>query len=180
MSRSQVPESMFEFLDETHRTIQSRLRALRGLVDAMQTVSLSAAQRLELGHLCRYFAEEGRQHHLDEELHVFPALLESHNDKWVHVTRQLMQDHGWIEENWLEFGPQLDAVASGSSGYDPQVLGQMMDVLESLYSEHMALEEMVAYPSARQIARTWDEERMTREMTQRRQLRSSRTAATSA
>ena len=65
--------------------------------------------------------------------------------------RRLQQDHGWLEEDWLELGPQLDALAHGIGGVDIASLTAAAEVFCALYREHIALEETVVYPEARRL-----------------------------
>ena len=111
-----------------------------------------------------------RQHHLDEELHIFPPLYESHDEQLVHTVKQLQQDHGWLEENWLELHPLIEQAIQGNS-YIWEELEHAMQVFNSLYLDHMVLEERIAYPGAKTQAVKWDAEGMGREMASRRKLR---------
>ena len=62
---------------------------------------------------------------------------------------RLQQDHGWLEEDWLELEPQLEAVANGYSWYDIDTLRAALPIFEQLYRDHIALEESLIYPEAR-------------------------------
>ena len=42
----------------------------------------------------------------------------SGNAELVAAVQALHQDHGWIEENWIELGPQLRAIALGNNWFD--------------------------------------------------------------
>ena len=50
--------------------------------------------------------------------HVFPSLLTSGDAVLVQHVHRLQQDHGWLEEDWLELQPQLRAVVEGYNWYD--------------------------------------------------------------
>ena len=65
-----------------------------------------------------------------------------------HILR-LQQDHGWLEEDWLELSAQIDAVAQGYSWYDIDALRQGTAVFTELYKDHIDLEESLIYPEAR-------------------------------
>jgi hypothetical protein len=62
---------------------------------------------------------------------------------------RLQQDHGWLEEDWLELEPQLQAVAHGYSWYDIDSLRHGVGVFTALYHDHIALEESLIYPEAK-------------------------------
>jgi hemerythrin-like domain-containing protein len=65
-----------------------------------------------------------------------------------HVLR-LQQDHGWLEEDWLELAPHLQAVAEGYSWYELDTLRHSVGVFTALYHDHIALEESLIYPEAK-------------------------------
>ena len=168
MNALRVAPALFDFLDNAHREILERLRELAPLVDAIETGGLNAANRDQARRILHYFNTEARQHHLDEEKHVFPALLASQNADIVRATERLIQDHGWLEENWLEMAPSLDAAANGNLWFDTQALRHALDVFEALYIDHILLEESIAYPEAKKRLEAYDAAGMGREMAQRR------------
>jgi CRP-like cAMP-binding protein/hemerythrin-like domain-containing protein len=96
-----------------------------------------------------FFAGPGRDHHAQEEQLVFPGLLASTDLELVQHVRRLQQDHGWLEEDWRELSPHIEAIAKGYSWYDLAVLREAVPVFKALYEEHIALEETVVYPAAK-------------------------------
>jgi hemerythrin-like domain-containing protein len=90
-----------------------------------------------------------REHHAEEERLVFPVLLNSGDAELVHHVKRLQQDHGWLEEDWLELAPQIEAIEQGYNWYDLTMLRHALPVLKALYDEHIVLEETVVYPAAK-------------------------------
>jgi len=168
---SLIPLDMFEFLDDTHKSIQVNLQDLRLLLESAEFPDLSRPQKHELESICIFFAVDAHQHHLDEEQHVFPALLGSERAELLNLAKQLRQDHGWLEENWIELAPQLQALVHSNGWADPSELTHAFDVFEALYNEHMALEESLAFPKAKEVGQHWDPMTIGREMAQRRMLK---------
>ncbi|HPO19897.1 MAG TPA: hemerythrin domain-containing protein [Rubrivivax sp.] len=168
--------ALFDFLDRSHQELQRQLVALRRLVGAVADDTLDAAGRDELKRTIAWFNREARQHHLDEEHHVFPPLLQSTDANVVQTTLRLRQDHGWIEENWLELEPSLEAAAGGYSWFDRDTLAQGVEVFEQLYIDHLTLEESLAYPEARARIDPTTLARASAEMAQRRAQREARPA----
>jgi hemerythrin-like domain-containing protein len=80
---------------------------------------------------------------------VFPPLLGSPDADLVQHVMRLQQDHGWIEEDWLELAPQLQAIAEGHNGYDIDFMRAAVPVFTELYRDHIALEETIVYPASR-------------------------------
>ena len=168
---SLIPLDMFEFLDETHKSIQIKLQEFRALLETEGFPSLTRPQKAQLESIHAFFAHDARQHHLDEERHVFPALLESQQNELTHLAQQLRQDHGWIEENWIELAPQIQATIHDNVWFDLDELRHGFNVYEALYTEHMALEESIAFPRAMSLVKDWDLLTIGREMAQRRMLK---------
>ena len=160
--------AMFEFLDLTHKTIQEELGKLRVLVQAIEAEKISPMQQKSLATICDYFEHEVKHHHLDEEKHVFPAVYESSDPQIHQVADQLKQDHGWLEQNWLELSPSLVAASQGNNWFDMAELAHGFEVFEALYADHMVLEESIAFKSAQDLPRHWDTMAIGREMAQRR------------
>ena len=67
----------------------------------------------------------------------------------VAKVRSLQQDHGWIEENWIELSPQLSAVASGNNWFDLAELKHGVEVFAELCRTHLAVEDTLVYPMTR-------------------------------
>ena len=138
-----------EALDQTHREMMQVLGQLRELVVRLDDVGIDPAARAEAKRICAFFSGTARQHHADEETLVFPALVRTGDAALVQHVLRLQQDHGWLEEDWLELAPQLQAVAEGYSWYELDTLRAGVEVFVALYNDHIALEESLIYPEAK-------------------------------
>ena len=159
----------FEVLDAFHRETIARLDELTALVAGLDgTAAPSAVAREAAAAIVAFFSTASRQHHEDEEQHVFPALLAGATDEGVQAVQRLRQDHGWLQEDWHELQPQIDALASGQSWVDIDTLREGTQIFIALSRDHIALEESIIYPQAR--ARLGEQARreMGREMAARR------------
>ena len=170
MTTAEVPVAVFDYLDATHRKVGQALVELSALVDALGQGDLSEGGRARAREVLAFFGGEARQHHLDEEKHVFPPLLESPQPDVVQAAHSLTQDHGWLEENWLVIAPMLEAAAEGSGWFDTVELANAVEVFAALYHDHIVLEESLAYPAARSALSGVNTEGMGREMARRRAL----------
>jgi hemerythrin-like domain-containing protein len=148
-----VPPTGFEALDRTHREVQAVLLRFGELLDHVDDNGPDAHARRVAGEIRAFFEGNARQHHADEERLVFPALLASGDAELVHHVRRLQQDHGWLEEDWLELAPQIEAIEQGYNWYDLTMLRHALPVFAALYDEHIVLEETVVYPAARRHQR---------------------------
>ncbi len=140
----------FEALDRTHREVMQVLRAFDHLLDHLDEHGADAEARASARAIGAFFQGRARQHHADEERHIFPVLLQSGHPDLVHQVLRLQQDHGWLEEDWLELAPQIEAIAAGYNWFNVDVLRHALPVFTALYAEHIALEESIAYPAAKQ------------------------------
>jgi hemerythrin-like domain-containing protein len=170
MTAAPVSLAVFEFLDSTHKDIQVQVRQLHLLVDTIESDGLNPANRALARRVLDYFNHEARQHHLDEEKHVFPTLLSSQDAEIVQAAEHLIQDHGWLEENWIQIAPSLEAATNGNLWFDPAELRHALEVFEALYLDHILLEESLAYPEAKKRLAGIDTVGMGREMARRRVL----------
>lgn len=144
------PLPSFDSLDQTHRQMLQTLDRLARLLEHLDAYGVDADARLQARQICQFFDETARAHHLAEEQLVFPSLLGSGDAALVQHVQRLQQDHGWLETDWLELSPQLQAVAEGYSWYDLDLLRAATAVYCELYRDHIALEETVVYPASRE------------------------------
>ncbi len=139
----------FEALDACHRQILVHLEALAELAKQIEASGVDARAQQQASVIERFFSGTSRQHHEQEEKSVFPPLLASGDPALTETVRTLQQDHGWIEENWIELAPQLSAIASGNNWPDPAEFLHGVQVFVGLCTEHIALEETFVYPESR-------------------------------
>lgn len=147
------PLPTLDTLDATHRQVLSTLERLKKLVDQLDAEGVTAGTRAVASDICQFFDGSARAHHAAEEQLVFPGLLASGDATLVQHVQRLQQDHGWLEEDWLELQPQLRAVVEGYTWYDPDFLRAAIPVFTELYREHIALEEDIVYPASRRQQR---------------------------
>lgn len=166
-----TPADGFDYLDATHRQARFALGKLAAVVSRLAAAGVDAVTRELAAEVERFFSANMRQHHADEETHVFPRLVAGGDAALVESVQRLQQDHHWLEEDWRELAPQLDAIASGQSWVDAAVLGDGAQVFSALLHEHMAQEELVIYPQARAAAPPPQRLLMGREMAARRRGR---------
>ena len=139
----------FEALDACHRDIARHLAALTALARHIDTDGIDDTARKQAGTIESFFSGTSRQHHADEERNVFPALLASGNAELANAVRTLQQDHGWIEENWIELAPRLRAISAGNGWTDPTEFQNYVEVFSDLLNGHIALEETMIYPESK-------------------------------
>jgi len=139
----------FQALDACHQQIHAHLAQLTDVLEKLQAGAEQVQYREQMRVIEEFFTGNARQHHLDEEKHIFPKLLASDNAELVQAVRTLQQDHGWIEQNWLELSPMLRAIAEGEDWVDMAELQHNVEVFLALLHDHIVLEETLIYPEAR-------------------------------
>jgi hemerythrin-like domain-containing protein len=158
----------FSVLDECHRQTLGALARLEAVVASLDGGPIEAQTRVAAAAVVRHFSTTARQHHEDEERHVFPKLAAGSDAALQHAVQRLQQDHLWLEEDWRELQPHLDAIACGQSWYDIAVLREGSEIFAALSRDHIALEESCLYPAARTLLGACEQHEMGREMAARR------------
>ncbi len=132
-------------MDSTHRATQHALQAMVQLAQLLAEPAQDRAAALLAGQICKHFNGAERAHHESEETTVFPALLAAGSAEVREHVKRLQQDHMWLEEDWLELDPHLQAVASGYCNEHREFLRDALREFAGLCTEHMALEESLVH-----------------------------------
>lgn len=173
---SAVQPDGFDVLDACHRQTLVMLGSLSDLVASLGSDTPDARQRAIAADIVRFFSTTARQHHEDEEQHVFPQLRDSTDPEIVQAVLRLQQDHHWMDVDWRELSPALAAIAASQGAYDLEALREGVEIFLELSRDHIALEESCIYPQARARLGAAELKRMGREMAERRRVRSAVTA----
>jgi hemerythrin-like domain-containing protein len=163
-----APLDGFDVLDLCHRQTLLTLGKLAALVSRLDREGVDAEARAMAAEIIEFFSTVARQHHEDEERHIFPKMVAGGDPDVVQAVLRLQQDHGWLEEDWMEMSPHLHAVANGQAWYDLDTLRACVTVFTALSHDHVALEEAYIYPQARAQLREGERRDMGREMAARR------------
>jgi len=179
-ARPHTTRDGFEVLDQCHRDTLVALDSLNELVANLRDEGDSGRVRAMAADVVKFFDTTSRQHHEDEERHVFPKALAAGDPAIVQSVLRLQQDHGWLEEDWLEISSHLKALAAGQSMWDLDFLREACEVFTALLHDHMALEESCIYPQARARLQAGERHEMGREMAARRRARRDNSRAVAA
>ncbi len=138
-------------LDSIHGQMFYWLDELRSLVDHMENQGWDTWARDHARSVIDFFSRAARQHHQDIDRQVLPlvAARGAGDADIQNAIERLRQNHGWIEENWSELFAQLQPVAEGFGGCDPDTLRRGADMYDALLREHVELEKGLLYPAAR-------------------------------
>lgn len=138
----------FADLDSCHQKMRMHLTELEALAQTFESTGSNAQVRAQAQGIESFFSSVARKHHQQEESDVFPPLLALGDPGLADVILTLKQDHGWIEENWIELAPQLRAIASGNFWFEAAEFQHGVEVFLALCRNHLELEESRVYPEA--------------------------------
>jgi hemerythrin-like domain-containing protein len=155
-------------LDLCHREILFSLGKLSALVARLAAFGQDAEARAMANEIDTFFSTTVRQHHADEERHVFPRMVAGGDPEIIRAVVKLQTDHDWLEEDWMELSPYLATLAAGRPGVDLEALGNASARFTALMHDHIALEESCVYPQARARFGASERRDMGREMAARR------------
>jgi len=165
-------EVPLEMLAACHHRIESQCTTLQRLVAHMATHGSDEEARVAAAAVLRYFDASAVDHHADEEIDLFPALIDSMAGSDATCIRALVVslqgDHRILESLWQLLRPALLKIAAG----EPQPLrsGDVLPLV-TLYGEHMAREEAELLPMAARLLSDSALESVGRAMRERRGIR---------
>jgi hemerythrin-like domain-containing protein len=149
-SRARPTDADLAQLDAWHAQVRGHLDRLAALASRLESEAIDAEARAEACAIEAFFSGSMQHHHRVEEEGVFPALLDRGDPELATVVHTLRQDHGWMEQNWIEVGPQLRAIAQGNHWIDPAEFMHGAEVFLELCYGHAALEETVIHRQVRE------------------------------
>ena len=138
----------FIALDACHHKTVSMLHDLSDLLLDLEWKGSSPRMRRRAATIAEFFSTTVREHHEDEERHVFPRLVDG-SPKLVRVVLRLQEEHDLLEEAWLDIAPHVAAIAAGSPLYDVAALHDGVWALVAKYQDHIQLEEGILFPAAK-------------------------------
>jgi hemerythrin-like domain-containing protein len=179
MTRSLLPHSSpsagfelpLDMLTACHRRVEQQGATLTRLVPHLREHGSDAQAREAAIAVMRYFDTSARDHHADEEVDLFPALIESMAGSDAVCLRELIgaltAEHRELERRWHTLRASLEQVAAGA----PATLSAAdVQAFVDLYARHIAREEGELLPMAGRLLDDAELERIGRAMGVRRGL----------
>lgn len=164
-------EQPFDLLGACHERVHRTLELLKRLQLHLSEKGCDEQARQAAVDVMRYFDIAAPLHHEDEELHVFPPLLKHAPQDVKLLVRKLQEDHRHMLSSWAQARATLQEVATGSAeNWHPLRLQQTASLqhFADLYDSHIAAEDQIAYPRAREYLTPQDIQAMQADMMQRR------------
>ena len=141
-----------EMLSACHERIQKQCATLRRLPAHLAAHGADEDARQAATNVMRYFDTAGRNHHADEEIDLFPALLESMAGSDAVCLRDIIavltREHREVDRAWSTVRAQLESLTRGdASALDAAAV----DDLISRHARHIAREEEELLPMAKRL-----------------------------
>jgi len=164
-------DAPYAMLEACHERIERSLRQLPRLRAALAKQGWTADAASAAHDVRRYFDTAGPQHHLDEELHVFPAAQDSGDARVRDAVARLQQDHIAMERAWADarvpLGRIIDSSAARWTPLDATE-NAALDRFIALYDEHIATEQRLVFPAAQSLMSPTALQGMAQDMMERR------------
>jgi hemerythrin-like domain-containing protein len=162
-------EVPLEMLGACHRRIERQHETLRRLVGHLRRHGSDRQAADASSAVLRYFDSAGAHHHEDEEIDLFPALLDSMAGSDAVCIREmvsaLLEEHRELERRWAQLRPQLASIADGQACLLDQ---DEIAAFAAAYRKHIAREEGELLPMASRLLDSAQLERIGRAMRLRR------------
>jgi hemerythrin-like domain-containing protein len=158
----------FQMLEACHERIARTLTLLGRLRAHHAQHGADEQARQAARDVLRYFDLAAPQHHRDEELHVFPALVEGGDAATLALVERLQQDHVRMEAGWQSARQVLAAIEQGRLAHLAPADEAALNDFTSDYASHIEAEEQHAYPQAQALVDGEARVAMGREMKRRR------------
>ena len=160
----------FEMLIACHERVQRMLDLLERARTHALTKGCDANLNSAFIDVMRYFDLAAHQHHLDEELHVFPIVLAKGNQSQKELVAVLIQDHETMAHLWQSVRSILSEVLQ--TPRDLPVFSHadnaLIDDFRNAYAKHISNEELSIYPVSTEYMTQNDFASMSEEMKVRR------------
>lgn len=169
-------EAPFEMLTACHERVERMLDLLSRLQVHLTEQGCDEQARSAAVDVLRYFDLAAPQHHLDEELHVFPAVLALQAQPLRQLVERLQREHLEMERLWALVRQTLERVthADAQSWISLNDADKAaMAAFAAIYQDHIRDEESLVYPAAQQALVKDQLQAMSLDMVRRRQSPSS-------
>lgn len=141
-----------EMLVACHERVRRNCLLVERIAGHLEDQGLDDEARVAAASVLRYFDIAGKNHHLDEEADLFPALLavaDATNRPGLQaLVARLLDDHEALDALWADVRARLQALATGRPASLPPSLAA---AFTRAYDEHIAEEEGVLIPLARRL-----------------------------
>lgn len=137
-----------EMLAACHERIEDRCDLLHRLVEHLAQNGCDDQARQAASSVLRYFDTAGEHHHEDEEVNLFPALLEADPREAAALVQRLCEDHVEMRKSWQTLRETLVELETGVAAMLPAA---DVERFTALYRAHIQREEAHLLPLAQRV-----------------------------
>jgi hemerythrin-like domain-containing protein len=145
-------EAPLEMLAACHHRIERQCATLKRLVPHLREHGSDEQARTAAAGIIRYFDTAAIHHHADEEVDLFPALVESMAGSDAVCIRELTDglsaEHRKLEAAWRGLRQTLSKISEGQSAL---LADEDVQPFTRLYERHMKREEDELLPMAARL-----------------------------
>jgi iron-sulfur cluster repair protein YtfE (RIC family) len=145
-------EVPLEMLSACHGRVQAQCQTLQRLLPHVAGHGADRAAQEAASAVMRYFDTAAVHHHADEEVDLFPALIESMAGSDAvclrGMTQALAAEHRELERRWQRVRAGLQAIVTGDAS---RLLADDVQGFVDHYAQHIAREEAELLPMARRL-----------------------------
>lgn len=145
-------EAPLATLANCHERGARQCAALSGLAQHLAAKGADEEARALATGVLRYFDKAAKDHYADEEIDLFPALLDATAAADAQCLRALIEgltaEHRSLESAWARVRDELTAVAAGASA---QLPAAGVAALVGHYEQHMTREDEELMPLAARL-----------------------------
>lgn len=157
MTQTAVALASLELQDVTHQLVQQFIGELQDMLPDLMASRLTASQMNVLDKIVVFFDKEMKDHHREEESHVFPWLLQQGDPKLSEKVRILQSDHEQLRLGWQELKTGI-AQAQALSLADSDALRASFERYSVCFVRHLVLEESIQFsPETQALFKRWDQ-----------------------
>ena len=140
-----------EMLAACHDRIEDRCDLLHRLVEHLAQDGCDTQAQQAAASVLRYFDTAGEHHHEDEELNLFPALLEADPRAAAALVQRLCAEHVEMRRSWQALRKTLAELEAGVAATLPAA---DVERFTALYRAHIEREEAQLLPLAQRVLGT--------------------------
>lgn len=139
-----------DVLDDCHERVRRNCALAARIAAHLESRGLDEEARTAARSVLRYFGEAARNHHLDEERDLFPALILAADSRSRPAVQALVDrlkaEHVALGQLWDDVRVRLELIAEGRDATIPEELAKEFT---DAYERHIVLEESQLLPLAR-------------------------------
>ena len=163
-------EHPLEMLDGCHDRVRRNCALAARIAEHLERRGADEEAAAAARSVLRYFELAARNHHMDEEHDLFPALLSAADAKERPAVQalvdRLLVEHAMLGELWHDMRAHLELVAEGRDARIPEALAREF---AAAYERHIAFEEAELLPLAARLLDSATLARIGHSMAERRQ-----------